>query len=608
MKPSDIKILDDKSHVLCRPEMYIGGVSKEKQKRWIIQNNEIIEKEIEIIPAIVKLFDEVISNSVDEAIKTNFEFANKIIVDVDEFGYIHVEDNGRGLTSEKDIDSGEYKAVLAFTRLRAGSNFGDKDEGTIGRFGVGVSLTNFLSKKFYVSSINTDKSSMSLDCKDNNNEYSVKFRKLHSSECHGTTVSYKLDFDYFHIDGYSLDIIGLIKKRVFDLSMIFPEIRFKFNKKRVTTSHFKDYVCMINKNDYVIHEDGYKLAVLPADDFSHISFINGIDTMRGGTHVDYISNLVVSELRTRIEKKYKISVKPSDIKSKLLIVVSIRGMSGAKYDSQTKERYLGSNSDVANVANNLQERFFSKLMSTEAIINPIVDTYLIKKQLQEQQHVDAASKQILKKKITKLIEANGRDREKCILFLTEGDSALGQLFTIRNAEIHAGLPLRGKVMNVTDVSEKDMLKNVEFQDIMNAIGLSVNKKVNSLRYGKIVLLQDADPDGHCITGLLLNFFYKYWPELFEMKMISKYLSPIVIATKGKEVKRFYNIADIDANLTKKGYTMVYNKGLGSLSSGEYSYMINNPVEYVFNVDDFSKQMLDVVFGGDVSKRKEWLSK
>ena len=181
------------------------------------------------------------------------------------------------------------------------------------------------------------------------------------------------------------------------------------------------------------------------------------------------------------------------------------------------------------------------------------------------------------------------------------------MIQVRNNKIHAGLPLRGKVLNVYSVTEKTVLSNSELQDIMGATGLMLGQEPINLRYGKIVLLQDADPDGDSITGLLLNFFYKYWPQLFDMGIIKKYLSPIIIAKNGKDIKRFYDIRQYNEVRDQYSkYNISYNKGLGSLSTEEYSMMINNPVEYTFRVGDVCENSLKVVFGPDARLRKGWL--
>lgn len=603
-KPSNIKILNDIEHVLARPEMYVGSVQKEKQRRWIFEENKLIEKEVEIIPALLKLFDEVVSNSVDEAIKTNFKFGNKISIYVNPEGVISIYDNGRGLPIEWNEEFQQYLSALAFIKLRAGSNFTDTSDGTIGKFGVGVSLTNIFSSDFKVDTVDGSGKRMVMNCQDHINDVKVKIQE-NCKQPSGTSISYKIDFKYFGIENYEDVHRGLIQKRVFDLAMNFPEIKFKFNGVTVRSSIFKDYVKLVG-NDFVIHEDGYKLAILPSEDFSQISFVNGIETLRGGNHIEIILWRLTTNLRELIKKKYKIEVKPADIKSKLNVILSIKNFPNAKYDSQTKERLVNTTAELTDALNNIPTDFYKKLLYNEAIINPIIDTYLIKEKLKEKEEVRAKNKKLQKVKIAKLVDATSNEREKCILFLTEGDSASSTFITIRDQKYHACMPLRGKVINVMNATDKDIVSNKEYADILAATGLHLHKKSDILQYGKIVILTDMDEDGSSITALLINFFYKYWPELFENGIIRKYLSPLIIAKKkGESEKRFYSLSEF-SEFNASGWNIEYYKGLGSLNENEYSKMINNPVEYVFTKDDASIISLDIAFGPSAEKRKTWL--
>jgi DNA gyrase/topoisomerase IV subunit B len=552
------------------------------------------------------LFSEVIDNSIDEGLKTNFKFSNKISITIND-KEITITDNGRGLNCDWDETHSQYKSVLAFTKLRAGSNF-DKTGNTIGRFGVGVSLTNILSKEFSVISTNTNNEKIVLNCKNNASEIDVK-KSTCKSAIKGTSIRYILDFDYFKIEKYTEEIISLIHKRILDLAMIFPQIEFKWNGKKVYTNNFREYVKRIGE-DFIIHEDeNSQFAILPSpsDTSSNISFAKGIETVRGGSHVEYILTNLYYVLRPMLQKKYKINITPSDVRSKFLIIINCKNLPELNFDSQMKEKLTITNSLAKYIS--IPKNFYSKILLNKTMIDPLIELYMLKKELENKQIVENKQKTLKKKKIPKLIEASSKDRSKCTLFLTEGDSALGQLIGVRDREHHAGLPLRGKVLNVFDCNHKEVLSNVELQDIMACVGLSLsNKKVDGLRYGKIVLLQDADPDGNCISGLLLNFFYKFWPELFEKKMIVKYLSPIIVAKKKKEIKKYFSFEEFEKDRDKlNGWELSYKKGLGSLDEKEYSEMINQPVEYVFTTTDVCSESLNVVFGNSTDKRKEWLS-
>ena len=614
-KPADIKVLDECSHVLLRPTMYVGSTEIEIAKLWIFDEGKIVQKEIRYIPALVKLVDEVISNSIDEGFKTDFKYSNKISIDLTDTK-ITVQDNGRGLPADIDAGTGEYKSVLAFTRLKAGSNFNDEDKQTsIGRFGVGVSLVNIFSKRFEVKSINTHHKYTHLVCENNNKDITNKKVKEVASNNFGTEIIYEPDLTYFFKDlrpDYEVldNVRKLIEKRIYDLSMIFPEITFKLNGKKVNASKFKEYCKLINGH-FILHEDGYKLAICPApDDFTYLSFVNGVDTLRGGTHVDLVMNLIQNALKELIKKKYKIEVKPSDIKSRLCCILSVRGLNNLKFDSQTKEKLVNPFADLAETLKNIPDKFYKNIMDTPEIIDPIVEAYLLKEKLREKLDVKNKQKQIQRKKIPKLIEANSSERSKCILFLAEGDSASNRFVEVRNINSQAMLPLTGKILNIYDCTDKEVLENNVIQNIISVIGLDIHRPedLNNLRYSEIVILTDADVDGHSISALLINLFYKYWPKMFAKGMIKKYLSPIVIAKKGKDIRRFYDLEEYtekSKNLDS-GWNLTYNKGLGGLDKNEYSIMINEPIAYTFREDDATRSKLEVIFGSDSNKRKDWL--
>jgi len=605
MKPAEIKLLSEIEHVLQRPDMYVGSVLPVTAMRWVAEENKLVKKEITYIPAILKLFDEVISNSLDEGLKTGFKFSNKIMIYADKHE-ITISDNGRGLPTDFSENGNIRKATLAFTKLRAGSNFGNKGEISIGRFGVGVSLTNIFSLFFDVYTQNTDGGWLHLSCEDHNKRYEEKYKDKPGSPA-GTKITYRLDFNYFNMKEYDDDHLGLLHKRIIDLAMIFPEVEFKWNGIKVRSSRFKDYCKMIDEDFVMFEDDNIKVAVFKSDDHDHISFVNGIETSRGGTHVEIVSNSISYKLREIINKKKKIDVKPSDIKNGLLFVISARNVSGIKFDSQTKERIINTIPELSPIFNNIPDEFIKVLFNNEEILKPIIDVYLIKEELKNRQEVKIKQKKILKKKIPKLLESISDERDKCSLFLAEGESAIGRFRQVRNIYYHAGLPLKGKVLNTIQATDKEVINNAELQDIMKAVGLDIHEKAEDIRYGQIIILTDADVDGNSISSLLLIFFHKYWPELFDRGVIRKYLSPIIIATKGKEVKRYYSLDAFREDRERiKDWNIKYYKGLGRLDESEYSKMINEPIQYVFTRNDATPESINIVFGSDANLRKEWL--
>jgi DNA gyrase/topoisomerase IV subunit B len=184
---------------------------------------------------------------------------------------------------------------------------------------------------------------------------------------------------------------------------------------------------------------------------------------------------------------------------------------------------------------------------------------------------------------------------------------------VRNKALHASYPLRGKILNVYGESAKKTVESQELKQLMQIIGLEINKKVDvkKLNYGKICILTDSDEDGNDITSLLLVFFYKFFPDLIKHEMIYKVHAPLIVATKGSKKKTYYNLSDYKKDsdmISKEGWKTSYYKGLGKMNEEEYKDMINNPVESLITMDDAEKvsKVMETLFGKDTDIRKKWL--
>ena len=197
--------------------------------------------------------------------------------------------------------------------------------------------------------------------------------------------------------------------------------------------------------------------------------------------------------------------------------------------------------------------------------------------------------------------------------IAEGDSAISTLASVRNPEIHGGLGLRGKVMNVNGETPKKILDNQVLTDIMNSIGLIIGQKSRKaeLRYGKIYLATDADPDGYNIAALLINFFYTHWPELFDPlfePVIYVFQTPFIIAEKGKTRKYWYahNYSEFKPE-DWSGWSITRAKGLGTLTEEDWKYALQSPVAIPIVDDGKMKESLDLIFNGKLAdQRKVWI--
>jgi len=602
------KILTARQHVRERIGMYMGSSAKEQVERFVLGE----WKNATYVPALSKMIDEILDNSLDEAIRTNFKFANRINVSVTDDKVI-VTDNGRGIPQElvydETSDTKIARATAAWTRVNAGTSF-DDERVTIGTNGVGSAATNFLSKKF-VGKTWSNNNMLIVECK---NGAETINEKNGQREGNGTEVSFIPDFDLFEVNNLSeLDTIVLLEDRLISLQMAFPEISFSFNKKRIKVNNLKKYADMFVKDGSdVIIEKSYNLSFFFAgsvDGFRSNSFVNGVNTRQGGTYVDWIMHNVITQLAVMIKRKHRIEVGNMTIKNGLTMVMFARNFTNPKFDSQTKERLtnpMGNVKEHYTEANVKDALFFArKIMATPSIIEPIIEAQLAKKQAADKRAATIAQKNLRKVKVAKHISAN---KPNSTLKIVEGDSAMGFLLKVRDPDTVGAYPLRGVIMNTWDMKPADVLKNKELSELVAVLNLDINNpnSIDNMSYESIATLTDADHDGigH-ISPLLIAFFYKFWPRLLSEKRVKITRTPIMISTKGKDIKWFYTYEDASKfKQEQTNWKHRYIKGLGSLTEDEYDTIINKPVYDTVTVDDAS--VFQMMFGKDSTLRKEYM--
>jgi DNA gyrase/topoisomerase IV subunit B len=603
MSKEDFKVLSARDHVRMRTGMYLGSTAREEVERFVLGNWQ----KIEYVPAMNKMIDEIIDNAIDEAIRTNFKHANEIGVTV-KGNTITITDNGRGIPQDEVLDTNTNKKVLrpvaAWTKVNAGTSF-DDERVTIGANGVGSACTNFMSKKFTGLTWQKGKS-VKVISNDGANRVSVETGTKTGS---GTQVVFTPDLSLLAIDSIDeVATVDLIEDRLTALQIAFPEIRFKFNARRIKESNIRKYASLYSDDEMasVVHAQSNNVAYFftsSTDGFRTTSYINGVNTRQGGSYVDFLINGVVDELGAMIKRKFKIEVGKSTIKNGLTFVLFARNFTNPQYDSQTKERLTNNVSAIkAHYETAMIPNFNSiakKIMASADIIDPIVEAQLAKKM---------AADKLKKVKVAKHIQATG---DNATLFLCEGDSAIGFLLKVRDPKTVGGFPLRGVVMNTWDIKPADALKNKELGELVAVLGLDINNpdSIDDMAYQHVATLADADMDGNHISALLLAFFYKFWPRLFTENRIHMTRTPIMISSKGcGEIKWFYRYNEAKAFKSSdeaKGFKHRYIKGLASLTEDEYYSIINKPV---FSTIDIDKPVwFDVMMGSDSSPRKEWLS-
>lgn len=585
--------LDDRTHILKRPTMYIGAVDLTSSNEYILTDNDKIEyQEIKIVPGFIKTINEIIDNSVDVAIKTNFKSSNEISIKMtDEF--IEVQDNGTGIPVIKNSD-GNYLAELAWGHARAGSNFDDdKNRTQIGMNGVGSFATNCFSTKF-IGKTDDGKKCYTITFKDNAKTFTDK--ETESSGKTGVTVKFYPDLEKFGLKTIDETHMNVIKQRLINLSMTFPGITFKFNGKKININSFKKYVSLFNENFEIYETEDYKFAILPneSDDFKQFSYVNGLKIPDGGTHIDHIVFNVVTPIREKLIKKYS-SIKPADIKNKLMVIAFLKNVKNTKFNSQTKEKITNSASEISSYFGDIDfVKITNKIIKTSAIIDPITEVYKIKEELKKRQELKSLDKVVKKIKSDKYYSAI---EKKKYLFLVEGESALGGLMPVLGRKECGFYCLKGKPLNAYSAEQKKFTENKELTELY--------KIIQNESYDYIVKATDQDLDGFHIRGLLTGFFVKYLPEL--KGKIGMLQTPVIGIVKNDKLVNWHYSLNDEINL-KSGEKSNYYKGLGSWDIEDLKQVIKTDgIEKMIDIIEFDDEtIIEEWLGNDSEPRKKYI--
>ena len=598
--------LDDISHVLARPGMYVGSIKPHTSKKYLFESGKMIQKEVTYNPGFLKIFDEIITNSVDEH-KREGSKLNTIKVNILDNKIISVWDNG-GIPVVKHVEHNEWIPEMIFSNLKAGSNFNDDESRTgAGTNGVGSTLTNIYSSEFSIST-GDGKNLFTQTFKNNMRERLEP--KISKSSKNFTEIYFTPDYEKFGLTEIDESHFKMIQKRVIDIAGCNPGIKVYFNGELISIKSFEDYI-KFYKDSYFFEsskDKSWSIAVSSTDDgFHQVSFVNTTDTYDGGTHVEYILNQIISEMREFFQKKHKVDVKPSELKNHLSIFINSTVVNPS-FSSQTKEKLITEVKDFG-YTYQVPDKMIKSILKSE-IVDSILDWVKQKKNADDSKLARELNKNLSKLKVEKLIDAKNKDRWKCSMGIFEGDSAISAFRKYRDPQFMGAFALKGKFTNVSELTNQKLVQNNEVVNLMAALGLKLGQEpdLKDLRYGRILFYVDADVDGNSIAGLLLNFFNKYWPNLFDRNMVYKVETPIVVTINKKSKKKllFYSQTEYNEWSQKedlKLWEIKYKKGLAALVDDEYQEIINSPKLTKITKDELSDEYLDIWFGKNSELRK-----
>ena len=625
---SKFEVLTGRLQILKRPTMWIGAIDPISQDIFIIDEDTVEQKTVSFVPAFKKICDEILDNSIDALIEhKNAEGSIKVKMSGDS---VYIEDDGPGIPVKKkslsDIElknlpqeeakklQDSYIPEIAWTRLFSGTNFQDSSgKVTIGSHGVGSKAAAIFSTKF-VGKTDDGKKSCTVTTVDNLEKHKCKVSD--SSHKTGTIVEFWPDLPRFKLDKIGQVYQDLMYQRLLCLAMTFPKIKFSFNGKKINVND-KKFLKMFSEDiEFVTFKNGF-IGVYPnkSDEFNFFTYVNGMHMSRGGSHVEYIASQLVNPIREKLEKKYK-SIKPADVKNKLTLVVFMRNFANPKFDSQTKETLTNSTADIASYfANEIDfDSFAKKVLKCDAIIEPIIETFKIKEELKARQELKRVKK--IKVRSDKYKAAYGSQK---YLFLCEGASASSSLSLCLGSNGNGFYSCRGLPINVIGNSIQKIAANQEFKDIMNILELDISKENENktISYDKIVIAVDQDLDGNHLGSMLIGWFKRFAPNLFDEKKVCKLQTPLVIVkdSKGQIKEYFFDLDSFKAwekaNPNSK-LQIVYQKGLGSMSTDDIDWLIQkNGLEsliYSFNRDKDAFANIDLWLDGEADPRKAKLHK
>lgn len=588
----------DREHVLLRPDTYIGDIIKQTEILWIYQNDKIEKKSMVYVPGLYKIYDEILVNAWDRTVVDNTCDTIKVNINQTE-GLIEVWNNGQGIPIAIHKDYNIYVPELIFGELRSSTNYDDTEKRiTGGRNGLGSKVTNIFSSEFTVETLDSENKKRFVQTFSNNMSERTK-PKIYNIKTENpksyTKISFKPDLEKFGLTEISDDFVALFKKRVYDLAGCSRnKTKVFFNDERIEVNGFKKYIdlyypeyasqCIFEEND----RWQVGIIYIPDNCFEQISYVNGICTYYGGTHVNYIIDAVVKKLIEIIEKKFKgLKIKPNQIKDNLVVFVN-SVIENPAFTSQTKEQLKTKPNDFGSTFE-LSEKAIKKIANS-GIIEQVGNLAKFK-EMEVLKKTDGKKVQSVRgiPKLEDAEDAGTKNSYQCKLILTEGDSAKALAMSARKVvgnKFYGIFPLKGKLLNVRDATPKQLTENEEIVNLIKILGLKYKTEYNDvkqLRYGSILLMTDQDVDGSHIKGLLINFIHYFWPSLLKTnKFITCLATPIVKVSKGKETISFYNLTQYEQWKERThngiGWTIKYYKGLGTSTAKE-------AIEYFTDIDE-----------------------
>ena len=642
-KELNYKKLQLREQILLRPDTYIGSTKRVKsdENMWVLHNDKFVQKQVTFTEGFIRLFVEIVSNAIDNVWRSvEFGIPCKYIkIDINrEKGVFKVWNDGKTIPLEKHKDENMYIPEMIFGHFLTSSNYDDTEERkTSGRNGIGGTCANLFSNLFEIECFHPDSGVYKQTWKNNMTSVSSpvistvksQYPKTVENGKNGyTMVSYMPELSRFDMDKIDEETIEVLEKYIIDTAMIVSKYSVKvfYNDKEIVMKGYKDYIKYyfeeLPEELIILAEPDNICVICPFQEYTPISFVNGIFTKDGGVHVDawceQLFRPLVNKLNEKFEKKKKFDMR--DIKKHFFVFVNCF-IDKPRFDNQNKTKL---NSPTPSVE--VKPAVINKLMKWD-FMESLKDT-IKTKEIQNLKGETERKRNTVK--VEGLDDANfagkpGKSQD-CILITCEGLSAKtyvvkGMKYGIFDRKGHdyiGVLPVRGKFVNVRNASVSTIIKNKEVKSLIQSLGLQhgvdytkeENKK--KLRYGKFVVIADSDCDGIHITGLLYNFFDVLFPTLLKNNDFFYFMrTPIMKISDKKLTKDFYFYQEAQNYILEKKPkkdNIRYFKGLGTSNNDDVKNDFGKKMVKLSCTDD-SKELINNVFSKDESDfRKDWLAK
>ena len=611
-----IQVLEGLQAVRKRPGMYIGSTD---------------------IRGLHHLIYEVVDNSIDEAMAG---FCTDISITINADSSVTVSDNGRGIPTGINHKYGKSAVELVTTVLHAGGKFDRKSYKVSGGLhGVGLSVVNALSE-YLETTVKREGHIHVMKCE--RGEVVLPLKVIGETSETGTQQHFRPDPDIFDTLDFDSEILA---NHFQDLAYLNRGVKITF--KDLREEHQRDnvfyaeggiveFVKHLNRGKTPMHDNPIylscekddmilEIAMQYTDAYSEsvYSYVNNINTIEGGTHLMGFRTALTRSLndyarKNKLVKDNESNLSGEDVREGLTAIISVK-IPEPQFEGQTKTK-LG-NSEVRG----LVDSCVYSTLATFLEENPKVAEACVKRSILAFQAREAARKarELTRRKGIldggglpgKLADCSEKDPSKCELFIVEGDSAGGSAKQGRDRKFQAILPLKGKILNVEKSRIDKILKNIEIRSLITAIGVGVGQEfdLEKIRYGKVIIMTDADVDGAHISTLLLTLFYRYMKPLIDDGHVYLAMPPLYKVSKGNKISYAYNEKELEKLMEEfgKGFAVQRYKGLGEMNPAQLWETTMDPSVRLLkkvSIEDAVRadELFTILMGDQVEPRREFI--